>query len=214
MKKHKKNSRIKNIIKSHISNNIREYGIAVIMLFIGIILGVIFVNNSGEQQINEITEYINSFVSSLQEENTVNKLELLKASIIKNIILAVLIWFIGSTVVGMPLVYGIIIYKAFCLSYTISSTVATLGVLKGIGLIFCSVLPQNLILIPSILALSVSGMKLYNSIIKDRRKENIKLEIYRHTLFSIFVLFMLILASFIEVNISSTITTAYIKNIV
>ena len=51
---------------------------------------------------------------------------------------------------------------------------------------------------------SVSGLKLYKSIIKDRRRENVKIEIVRHTIFSILVLIMLIIASLIETYISTS----------
>lgn len=69
--------------------------------------------------------------------------------------------------------------------------------------IITSLLFQNIIFIPSILFLAVSGMKLYKSIIKDKRRENIKMEITRHTIFCGFILLMLELSAFIEVYIST-----------
>ena len=62
---------------------------------------------------------------------------------------------------------------------------------------------QNLLFIPAILALGVSGIKLYKSIMKDKRRENIKIEIIRHTLFSIFMLIILLIASVIETYLST-----------
>ena len=46
-----------------------------------------------------------------------------------------------------------------------------------------------------------------------KRRENIKIEILRHTLFSIFVLGVLILSSFVEVYISKNILMLFIKYI-
>lgn len=74
-----------------------------------------------------------------------------------------------------------------------------------------SVFLQNIIFIPSILALAVSGMKLHKSIVKDKRKENIKLEITRHTIFCILILLMLELAAFVEVYISISLLQMCIK---
>ena len=62
---------------------------------------------------------------------------------------------------------------------------------------------QTIFIIPVIFALGVSGIKLYKSIMKDKRKENIKGEIYRHTIFSGIMSIVLIISSFIEVYISS-----------
>ena len=46
-------------------------------------------------------------------------------------------------------------------------------------------------------------MKLYKSIIKDKRRENIKLEITRHTVFCAFILLILEISAFVEVYIST-----------
>ena len=112
-------------------------------------------------------------------------------------------WFAGSTVVGVPIVLGIVMYRGFCIGYTISALIAILGNGKGILFFVTSMLLQNLVLIPCVLALAVSGIKLYKSIVKDKRKENIKGEIVRHTLFSLIILVLLILASFIEAYLST-----------
>lgn len=46
-------------------------------------------------------------------------------------------------------------------------------------------------------------MKLYKSIVKNKRKENIKLEITRHTLFCLLILILLGASALIEVYISA-----------
>lgn len=86
-----------------------------------------------------------------------------------------------------------------------------MGMSKGLLFILISILLQNLIFIPAILALAVSGFKLYKSIIKDNRKENIKVEILRHTAFSLIMLILLLISSLIEVFISTNILKLLIK---
>ena len=112
-------------------------------------------------------------------------------------------WFTGSTVVGIQIVIGIVTAKGFCVGYTISMIISTLGNWKGIIFIATSMLLQNLIYIPSIIALAVSGMKLYKSITKDKRKENIKFELIRHTIFSIIIFIIICIASIIEAYLST-----------
>jgi len=70
---------------------------------------------------------------------------------------------------------------------------------------------QNILWIPAILALAVSGFKLYKSIIKDRNKENIKIEIVRHTVFSFIMLLVLVASSVIETFLSTNILKGLIK---
>ena len=69
----------------------------------------------------------------------------------------------------------------------------------------CTLFIKNIIAIPCTISLAVSGMKLYKSIMQDRRRENIRAEIIRHTLLSMFILLLLIASSFIDVYISQNI---------
>ena len=205
------NSKIKEVIFSHIENNLKEYIIFTVIFLIGIVIGVIFINNISENQGLEINNYITSFITSLKENKQIDDFILLKDSIKKNIVLAVILWFMGSTVIGISIVYLIVIFRGFCLGYTISSIIATCGLWKGILFILSTIFIQNIIFIPSIIALAVSGMRLHNSIMKDRRKENIKLEILRHTIFSVFILILMIVSSFIEVFVSKNILIYIVK---
>lgn len=213
MKKGKRGAKARNIIYNHVIDNIREYVIISLIFLIGIVIGVIFVNNSNEMQKDEISLYITNFINELRDsENTIDKVSLLKDTIKDNTLLALLLWFMGSTVVGVPIVYAIVAYKGFSLSYTISSLMATLGK-SGIGLSIVTLLLHNIIFIPAVFALAVSGIRLYKSIMKDKRKENIKLEICRHTIFSIFFCLILIGAAFIEVYCSTVFIQNYVRYI-
>lgn len=207
----KKQSKLKNLILNNIYSNLQYYIIVMIILIIGIACGVIFINNINEEQKAEISKYISDFISSLKNNYEINKAELLKNSLIENFKLTLGMWFIGSTVVGLPIVFGIVLYRGFCIGYTVSSAIAILGVQKGIIFALSSILLQNIIIIPVLLLLAVSGIKLYKSIMKDKRKENIKLEIIRHTVVSIIGLIFLVLATIIEVYISSSLLTMSLR---
>ena len=191
--------RYKNIIISHVQHNLKEYIIIGIIFIIGILLGIVFVNNLNEVQTEEIDLYITSSITALKENKDINELQTLQDSIKNNIIVATLLWLMGSTVIGLLLVYLIVCFKGFCFGYTISALIYVLGTGKGIIFFMCTMFLKNIIAIPCTIALAVSGMRLYKSIMQDRRKENIKLEVLRHTIFSAFILLLLIASSFIEV---------------
>ena len=86
-----------------------------------------------------------------------------------------------------------------------------MGLSKGIFFIIVSLVLQNILFIPAIIAIAVSAFKLYKSIIKDRNKENIKIEILRHTVFSIIMLLVLCLASLAEILISTNLLKKIIQ---
>ena len=207
----KKQLRVLKIIKEHVINNKKEYVIIFLIFVIGIFSGVFFINHLQETPKTEITNYLNQFIEKFKGLESINSVELLKNSIIQNIGLAIIIWFFGTTVIGIPIVFAIILYRGFCLGYTVSVTITVLGLSKGLTFSLVSMLLQNIIMVPAILALAVSGFKLYKSIVKDKRKENIKLEILRHTIFSILMLAVLVISSVIEVFISTNILSYIIK---
>ena len=211
MKKNNKGTNIKNTIYKHISNNIKEYTLVVLLFIIGVFLGVMFINNSQEGQINELTSYINNFVEKFKSTDDLNIFELLKSSIIQNIVLAISLWFFGTTVIGIPIVFGIVMYRGFCLGYTIAAITTIMGLGKGIVFVLVTLLLQNIILIPAMIAIAVSGYKLYKSIVKNRDKENIKVEILRHTVFSLIMLLLLCIASVVEILVSTNILKKIIK---
>ncbi len=200
-------------IKTHIENNLREYAIASTIFIIGILFGVIFINNLNDTQNNEIGNYISTSIENLKESQDINQLLFIKETIKENLTFVILLWLMGSTVIGLLLVYIIVAFKGFCLSYTISAIFHVLNNGKTIAMLVSTMLLKNIIVIPCTIALAVSGMKVYKSIMQDRRKENIKLEILRHTCFSIFILIVLILSSLIEVYLSQLILKCCVKYI-
>ena len=210
MKKNKRRIFIQTI-KGHVLNNKKEYIVVSILFVIGIFLGVFFINNINQEPRTQITEYVNQFVEQLKNTESLNTVELLKTSIGQNIILAISLWFFGTTIIGIPVVFGIVAYRGFCLGYTIAACISIMGIQKGILFVLILLLLQNLLIIPAILALAVSGIKLYQSITKDKRKENVKLEMVRHTVFSLIMLIVLILSSVIEIAVSTNVLKLCIK---
>ena len=209
----KRDKRIKllEIIREHVVNNKKEYILVFLLFIIGIFLGVLFINHIQEAQKTEITNYFNTFIDKLKNIEKLNYIELLKNSIGQNILLAIVLWFFGTTVIGIPVVFGLVLYRGFCLGYTIAVCITIMGLPQGIIFVLLLLFLQNILLIPAILALAVSGFKLYKSIVKDRNKENVKVEIVRHTIFSFIMLLVLVVSSVIEIFLSTNILKGFIK---
>ena len=188
IKENKRKSKIAETIVELVKNNIKEYIIITLIFLIGIFLGVMFVNNLGEEQKTEIISYVNTYIEAFKQSDSSNNIMLLQNNIRDNIIITLIIWFIGNTIIGIPIVFGIIAFRGFCLGYTISSITVVFGVAKGIVFTAISIIMQNILFIPAIISLGVSALKTYKSIYSDKRKENIKLELIRHTVFSTIIL--------------------------
>ena len=195
--------RIKELIVRHIYENIKLYLTIIIILVIGITIGVIFINNTTVGEAKDIQSYIINFINLLKQGHSIDTAELLKKSLADNLSLIVIMWLLGSTIIGIPIVIGIVLFRGFCIGYSVSAIIASLGVQKGILFFLTTMFLQNLIFIPVILCMTISCIKLYRSIMKNKRRENIKLEIIRYILISIFLGILMILSAFIESYISS-----------
>lgn len=205
----KKKIEIFGVIKKDIINNIKSYFIVIIIFVIGIFLGVFFINQYKDKE--EIKKYINTYVDETKIIKNGDYLNELKEDVKDNICLVFLLWFAGTTIIGIPMVLGVIVFRGFCLGYTIASCVYVLGRMKALIFLAITILLQNIIFIPAIMILGVSSIKLYKSIIKDRRKENIKLSITKHSLVSLMILVTLIIASIVKIGISYRLTVNLIK---
>ncbi len=194
---------VKDLIIRHLYDNFKLYLIVIIIFIIGIVAGVIFINNVNGDQATEIQNYITEFINLLKQDYHIDTGLLLKKSLSDNLILIITMWLLGSTVIGIPIVMGIVLFRGFCIGYSVSAIIATLGVQKGILFFVVTMLLHNLIFIPVIVCMTISCMKLYKSIMKDRRRENIKIEIIRHTLISIVLSLFLVVASLIESYVST-----------
>jgi len=123
--------KIKENIVRYIEENMKEYIIIGLIFVIGIIIGVIYINNTTELQRIEIIEYITSFISKLKDGETIKEIELLLQSLKKNMVFAFVIWFMGTTIIGIPVVFALICYKGFCFGYTISASIISFGIREG-----------------------------------------------------------------------------------
>ena len=175
--KRNKRLRIIDAICNHVINNKKEYVLVTLIFLVGIFLGVMFINNIQEAQMAEITEYLKSFTEKMKNTEKLETYSILKTTILENVILAITLWFFGTTVIGIPIVFGIILYRGFCLGYSIASIITIMGAGK----------------------------------VKDRNKDNIKVEVLRHTIFSSIMLGVLCIAAIIEILISTNILKKIVK---
>ena len=204
-------SKWKLVLKNYVKNNYKEYILTSLIFIIGLFIGVMIINNCTETQSSEITTYLNEFITKFKGIQNINKTSLIFTSIKNNTILAVIIWLAGTTVIGLPIVLIAIMLRGLILGYTISAVTLTLGAPKGIIFCLISIFLQNILFIPAVLTLGVSSIKLYKSIMKDKGRENIKVEIIRHTIISAIMVLGLCISSLIENVISITLLKSFIK---
>ena len=206
MRKRERRNQIVTVITDYVIHNLRQFLLIFIIFLIGIVLGVSYVNNLEGDSQTQVQNYIQNFIDVLKQGNArIDRMSLVKQNLMENLGLVLLLWFAGSTVIGMPVVLGVILYKGFSLGYSVAAVIASLGIQKGSIFALSSIFLQNIIFIPCLLFLGVSGMKLYQAILKDHRKENIKFEIYKHSMMSLILEGIFSVGTLVEVYLSTSI---------
>ena len=198
------------ILKEYVKNNYKIYLLVCVLFIIGIFIGVMTINFSNEKNIEEIEKVINEVVNNYKKVENINNFQLTFQSIKRNVLFAIILWTGGTTIIGLPIVLLSILIRGVILGFTISSITVALGTLKGILFCIVSLVLQNILYIPAILTIGVSSIKLYKSIITDKRKENIKIEVIRHTIISTIMIIVLVLSAIIE----NFISLKFIKKII
>lgn len=191
----------KSVLHNYFEKNKKSFSIIIIIFFIGMVLGIFFINHTASEEMSNINSYINSLMKNIKQTDNINSVELLLQSIKQNSGFILIIWMLGCTIIGSSLVYFGVAYKGFALGYTISAIIATIGPKNGSIFVFSSLLLQNIIFLPAVFILAESGIKLYTRITKQC--VNLKQELLRHTIIMLITLVMTVLSAVIEVYLST-----------
>ena len=190
---------MKQFVKNYFFQNRIEY-LKVFMVFvIGIVISIMIVNQSNNEQKIEIKDYIDNKIELVKVNNYENKMEVFKNSLLRNLKNYILIVLLASSIIGLPIVYFIVIKKAFSIGYTAASIFATQNTRTAIIFICNSILFHNIIYLASIFIVLVSGV-LFTKAFFERR--NLKFEVFRYMFFALIGLILIIVSSLCEAYIS------------
>jgi len=114
---------------------------------------------------------MNSFFKVLSQEK-IDSFILLKHSLVNNFQTIILIWILGITVIGLPIVIFIVILRGFIVGFTVGFLINELG-FKGFAFSMLAILPQNIFVIPGVIALAVFSINFSLKILTSRRKRNV-----------------------------------------
>ncbi|QEK12203.1 stage II sporulation protein M [Crassaminicella thermophila] len=155
------------IVLKHIQGNVFIYFIVCMFFIIGISSGAFTVKALADNQKQELINYMRSFFQVLSNKS-IDASSILKQSLINNLQTAALIWILGITVIGAPLILLLIAIRGLIIGFTVGFLVEQLG-FKGILFSFISIFPQNLFIIPSIIVIGVIGIGFSKMIIRNRK---------------------------------------------
>jgi stage II sporulation protein M len=205
------NNLISNVNK-HIQENFWLYIISILCVFTGIILGIYSVKYMGEFERNDLVNYLMNFIDPSNTNGISYKIIFLQ-SIKNNLPVIIFLWFLGLTIVGIPIIIIIDLLKGFTVGFTFSFMISGLGK-NGIGIAILGVLPQNLIYIPCIIFASVVSMEFSIMLVKDKFNKQWTSSISKRIIYYSVIFIVIITFLFMGIIIESYITPYFVKKLI
>ena len=115
----------------------------IVITAVAFIFGTFFItilNNSDKQLVKT---YIETFLNDIYK-NEINYIDVLKNTLSSNIFIVILIWLLGISIIGTPIIVIIYFFKAFSLGFTISSFIFTYKT-KGIIFSLLYIFPNEIV---------------------------------------------------------------------
>ncbi|GGE54329.1 stage II sporulation protein M [Priestia taiwanensis] len=192
---------LKDRITLHIREHSSIYLFVSVLLLMGVVFGAIIVNSIHLNQKKELFSYLEQFFGQVSQGKLGDPMEIFKQSYFSHLKYIALIWLLGISVIGLPVILILVFTKGIVVGFTVGFLVDQLG-WEGFMLSFVSVLPQNLLIIPlyiivSTLAVSCS-MKLIRQHFINRKSVSFLPFLMRYTAVFTLVGVFLLCASLFE----------------
>lgn len=194
---------IKKLLGEYIKKNIVKYFFTIIIFLIGIVFGAMAVKVLSEQQTTELIGSLNILFEELAANGDKSSLSLFLSVAWLNIKLVLVIWLMGFTIIGIPVILFILFARGFVIGFTVGLLVNSY-VLKGLLFALAAVLPHNFIAVPVFLIIGVAAMSFSLYLIKKRNAGNQKLltSSLNYSVCCLMAGLAIIVSSFVEVYIS------------
>jgi len=189
--------------KEYFRKNIMLFLLVFIVFIVGVASGSVWVNLLPELQRQDILNFVDSFLANVNNIS-VEAREVFFISLSNNLKTLVIIVVLGMTIFGFPLIFAVIFLRGFILGFAVGFLIGSLG-FQGILVSILSILPQNIIIIPSLVLTAVAGIIFATTVVKNRKSlysEGYSQLITGYIMFNIVVGMFLVLSGLIEGYIS------------
>jgi len=190
--------RLKHILKRHLSENRWRYLAITLIFLLGVIAGDFKAWGLAGGVKGHLLNLIDNFLKGGTQVD-LNKQVILFNSFLNQAKSILAIWFLGLTIIGMPLILGVVFLKGFSLGFTISFLVQERAV-SGILISILSILPQNLVYIPLVIIWSVVAVNFSINIARGKARSALSLwrGLISYSLLMLIFLFIVIMGALIE----------------
>ena len=176
----------------------KQFIIIFVICIVAFIIGVLLPSILNEENRKIIQTSLNSFFDTIKN-NQLKTNELLFKSLTSNIIIDLILWLLGISIIGIPIVIILLGYKSLSLGFTISSIISTYklnGVIKALIYIVPNIINLFIFFVISYYSISFSLM-LFNYLF-GKKEYNKRIIVNRYLKLLVISIIILIFSSVIE----------------
>lgn len=137
----------KNAVIEHVKENMTVYIFMITLFLTGIIFGAITVNSMSFVQKQDLFFHLDRYFVQLNGEEEIASKDILKRSFFFHVKYLFLLFILGLTIIGIPVVWILIFMKGLVIGFSVGFIVNQLGG-KGLLIATLAIAPQNIIIIP------------------------------------------------------------------
>ncbi|MDD3267891.1 MAG: stage II sporulation protein M [Syntrophomonadaceae bacterium] len=197
-------------IRQHIHENRGQYFLISIIFLLGVVIG----NYKVTGLEGEVTNYLLSLIDNYLQGGVAGNLDgnsILLGAFFNQARIVAAIWFLGLTVIGLPLILAVVFLRGFSLGFTVGFLYQEKA-MTGILISLISVLPQNLVYIPFLIMWAVIALNFSIFIVKGRNTNVMLLGtgLMSYSILMLVFLLLFLLGAFIEAYLSPWLLTLFI----
>ena len=155
----KKQSVVQNAVIKHITDHSSLYVFITVLFLMGVIFGAVLVNSLSFSQKEDLFYYLSQFFGQVSQGELATTNEMFSQSVLHNFKYITLIWILGISIIGLPVILILLFLKGLVVGFTVGFLVNQMG-WSGFLLSFVSILPQNIFIVPVFIFISVLAVSL------------------------------------------------------
>ncbi len=115
-------------------------------MLVGIISGIVYTFFLDKESKIKVLENIESYFYLIKTSNKINYFKSLTNTFFINIAYLLLIWLLGISLIGFPIIIGVLFFKSFIIGFSISSIIMKYGLKGSLGALLY-VFPHQIIML-------------------------------------------------------------------
>ncbi|CAJ1002936.1 MULTISPECIES: stage II sporulation protein M [Bacillales] len=197
-------ARVGQTIQAYAREHQSLYWFTIVLFAMGIIFGAVIVNSLPLSQRQELFGFLQYFFNTLGSQGIPEPTAHFQQAFGHYAKTVGILWMLGLSIIGLPMILLLLFLKGVVVGFTVGFLVNQLQ-WQGVTLALAGVLPQNLLVVPALFIVGVSGISFSMRLIKTRllsRRDVILPHFVGYTVLVVVMLAVLMVAALFETFVS------------